>query len=116
MDRVLGESLDYGLLEIAGRNFGPGSGGAAQLTATPSNSGRLADNGDTLELTITGTPTALYYNGVEVSGAIYDGKYTVANVDKNHLRLTGNTGKRIDKMLFSVDELDAEVVLDASEV
>lgn len=41
-------------------------------------------NGGSLELTITGTPTALYDNGIDSLSAITDDKYKITDVTKDH--------------------------------
>jgi hypothetical protein len=58
---------------------GAGTGeGASPVGVTP-----VADAGS-FELVITGTVTALYDNGTEVSASIADGKYTLSNVTADH--------------------------------
>lgn len=51
--------------------------------ATPAGYTQVEEGGEFV-LAITGTPTALYDNGVEKSADIADGKYTLAAVDADH--------------------------------
>lgn len=44
----------------------------------------MVANGENLELTITGTATALYDNGTDSVGSVSGGKYTLSNVTADH--------------------------------
>lgn len=52
-------------------------------SVTPAGEMFVAEGG-TLALEISGTPTALYDNGVEKAASIVDGKYTLASVAEGH--------------------------------
>ena len=50
---------------------------------SPAGTIMVAD-GEDLELTITGTATALYDNGTDSVGSVSGGKYTLDNVTADH--------------------------------
>lgn len=59
------------------------NGAGTSEGATPSGVTYVA-SGEDFDLTVTGTPTALYDNGVESSSSIADGVYTISGVAAAH--------------------------------
>ena len=59
------------------------NGAGSDEGASPEGTTMVASAG-TFELTIAGTPTALYDNGTESKASISEGKYTLSNVSADH--------------------------------
>ncbi len=76
IDTLLGVGVWHKIsVQVNGASTGEG--------ATPIGTGYAAAGG-TYELTIAGTPTALYDNGVESQASISGGKYTLSSVAEDH--------------------------------
>ncbi len=76
IDMLLGVKDWHGVnVQINGAESGEG--------ASPVGTSYVA-NGDAFVLTVAGTPTALYDNGVDQVASISENKYTISNVEGDH--------------------------------